>query len=242
MQTDTSLISLPETANQHDHRYHQLVFGFEGNTEFDIQGQGRKVSLGQGCLVPSTTGHAFCGVGNNRIVVINVPEALAETQQLFDKASYFTLDSQRTILLQAVAQEMQQAHAMLQNVCGQMLLCATHNLLSNRTHIRATQALNLDIIDQHIALNLHRKISVEELAALVFLSSSHFHHRFKQLTHVTPLHYITTKRIERAQALLKEGMPVANVAAATGFPNQSAFTHTFKQHVGITPARYRLSA
>lgn len=248
MLTQTELLTLPDTANQHDHQYHQLVFGLEGSTEFDIQGLGEHVGLGRGCLVPSTTDHAFCGIGDNRIVVINVPSTSHEDQAmqdqvsyLFDSASYFKLDSQRMVLLQSISQEMANSpiESPLRNACGYALLLSVQNLLKTPKPKRNYLHLDIDAIDQYIELNLHRKLSIAELAAVVHLSPSHFHTRFKEATEHTPHQYVLKKRLIRAKDTLAKGWSVMKTADECGFSSQSAFTHAFREHFGTTPAKCR---
>ncbi|WP_028467913.1 AraC family transcriptional regulator [Neptunomonas japonica] len=244
--TTTELLTLPDTANNHDHKYHQLVFGLEGNTEFDIQGRGANVGLGKGCLVPSATEHAFCGMGDNRIVVINIEtaklnSATLQTQvsRLFDKASYFSLDSQRQVLLQAICQEIKQtpADSPLLQACGNTLLLSMQNLMSEPSPRRMNTQIDLAALDLYIQLNMHRKISIAELAGSVFLSPSHFHSCFKEKAGITPHQYVLLKRLERGKEKLAAGWTILQTAEHCGFSSQSAFTHAFRDHFNITPAR-----
>lgn len=246
--TTTELLTLPDTANHHDHKFHQLVFGLEGKTEFDIQGRGENVGLGRGCLVPSSTDHAFCGVGENRIVVINIPTEKIEltpmrdqVARLFDRPSYFILDSQRQVLLQAICQEMKQSplDSPFLQACGQTLLLSMQNLMKLPTPRRSHSYIDQTAIDLHIQLNMHRKISIIELAGISFLSPSHFHACFKENTGVTPHQYVLHKRLERGREKLAAGWSVLQTAEHCGFSSQSAFTHAFRDHFNVTPARCR---
>ena len=45
-------------------------------------------------------------------------------------------------------------------------------------------------------------------------------------------------RVREAQKRLRRGMPIADVAFATGFNSQSHLTTTFKQMIGVTPGQY----
>lgn len=241
MPTTTELVSLPDTANHHDHDYHQLVFGLHGATEFDIQGRGARVGLGKGCLVPACTEHAFCGKGDNQILVINVPAAASHTlPALFDRADYFTLDSQRQVLLQAISREIAAAplHSPMRQLGGQTLLLALHNVLSAPVPIRCA-ALDMEAIDHYIQLNLHRRLSVQELSSVALLSPSHFHARFKACTQYTPHQYVLLKRLAASQQKLAAGVSIIDTAQQCGFANQSAFTHAFRRHYGVTPAQSR---
>ncbi|QRZ14223.1 helix-turn-helix domain-containing protein (plasmid) [Paracoccus methylovorus] len=88
--------------------------------------------------------------------------------------------------------------------------------------------------------NLHRRISVAELAEAVGLSESWFAHAFKRETGQTPLQWQTRRRIERAQQMLEHpDSSVADVAAATGFADQAHLTRVFRSITGSTPGAWR---
>jgi AraC-like DNA-binding protein len=62
--------------------------------------------------------------------------------------------------------------------------------------------------------------------------------RFKRELGTTPHAYLVALRIDRARALLGQGTPPVEVAAALGFADQSHFTRAFRANLGITPGDY----
>lgn len=89
-------------------------------------------------------------------------------------------------------------------------------------------------LEEHYAEN----ISLEQLAHMANLSPFHLLRVFHKETKLSPHLYLTQIRIARAKALLKFGLPIAQVALETGFVDQSHLTHQFKRHVGIPPGQY----
>jgi AraC-like DNA-binding protein len=81
-------------------------------------------------------------------------------------------------------------------------------------------------------------VSLRELAALAGLSPFHFHRIFRRQVGMPPHEYLIRRRLLRARALLGNGVPVAEVAAATGFADQSHLTRHFKRLLGVPPADY----
>jgi AraC-like DNA-binding protein len=62
--------------------------------------------------------------------------------------------------------------------------------------------------------------------------------RFRRQNGLTPHAFQRDLRIERARALLGEGVPGAAVAAACGFADQPHLTRVFKRMVGVAPGAY----
>lgn len=94
-------------------------------------------------------------------------------------------------------------------------------------------------LTEFIEDNLDRPICLEDLAVLVNVSRFHFSRLFKRTIGVTAISYVEQCRIRRAKSLILEtGLPLAEIALATGFADQSHFTRRFQRHVGCTPAAY----
>lgn len=92
-------------------------------------------------------------------------------------------------------------------------------------------------IEQHYA----EPISMEKMANLAGLSSTHFNRRFQQLLRCTPTEYLRTVRVQTAGRLLSSSSrPLADIAIDTGFTDQSHFTRCFHKSTGMTPRDYRL--
>ena len=55
----------------------------------------------------------------------------------------------------------------------------------------------------------------------------------------TPYSYLMTRRIERAKALLRQGMSVTDACMAVGCTSLGSFSSRFTEIVGETPSQYR---
>ncbi len=80
---------------------------------------------------------------------------------------------------------------------------------------------------------------VEELADAVALSRSAFSSRFTRLVGEPPMKYLTHWRMHTAKRLLKNGVPLEELAQLLGYDSGVAFRKAFKREVGMPPARYR---
>jgi len=93
---------------------------------------------------------------------------------------------------------------------------------------------------EHLSHNLHRRVSVDELARAVHLSPSRLAHLFSQETGVTPRDYAERQRLGRAKQLLEVTLlPVNEIARQAGFESQFYFAARFKKLTGRTPSEFR---
>lgn len=83
-------------------------------------------------------------------------------------------------------------------------------------------------------------LDLAALASEAAVSKSHFVRRFAATYGDTPMRYLTRRRIERAQDLLRSAnLTVLEVSVLVGFSSLGSFTSRFKDLVGVTPAAYR---
>lgn len=93
---------------------------------------------------------------------------------------------------------------------------------------------------EYIDANLHRQITLDELAAVAGRSKYHFVRNFTADQGMSPLRYLMLKRTDAAKRMLRGGTEsLAQVAMACGFASQSHMTTVFKKVVGATPGKYR---
>lgn len=87
--------------------------------------------------------------------------------------------------------------------------------------------------------NLHRKLSLRELARSVDLSGSHLRQLFKKETGTSLARYLRELRLQRAKALLETTfLSVKQVAIKVGINDLSHFVRDFEKTYGRSPARY----
>lgn len=82
-------------------------------------------------------------------------------------------------------------------------------------------------------------ISLQELADAAGLSVRHFSRAFREATGRSPHQYVLQRRVEEAKQLIRQGLPLAEVAVQCGFCDQSQLTRTFVRQFGTTPGRFR---
>jgi AraC family transcriptional regulator len=93
---------------------------------------------------------------------------------------------------------------------------------------------------QCIESNLHRKLSLDELAARYYISPTYFHRIFRAITNQTVKSYILGRKLSAAALDLKKtDRNVADIAFQYGFSSHEQFTRDFIKKFNVTPSRYR---
>ena len=93
-----------------------------------------------------------------------------------------------------------------------------------------------DLMDRDYA----EPLDVPRLAREAHMSPGHFQRSFKEAFGETPYSHLMTRRIERAQALLRLGrLSVTEVCMEVGCTSLGSFSARFTELVGETPSAYR---
>jgi YesN/AraC family two-component response regulator len=86
------------------------------------------------------------------------------------------------------------------------------------------------------------KITLEDVAAHVYLSPSYLSKLFKTATGQNFNSYLNNLRIEHAKQLMLSGLgDLESVALTVGYEDQSYFTKVFKRLTGVTPKKFKSS-
>jgi AraC-like DNA-binding protein len=84
------------------------------------------------------------------------------------------------------------------------------------------------------------RLTVADMAAAAGLSKAHFSREFHRAFGESPHHYLLTRRLERAAALLRmTDWTVAEICFSVGLSSVGSFTTSFKRAYGLTPINYR---
>jgi len=88
--------------------------------------------------------------------------------------------------------------------------------------------------------NLTHEFTLEHLADVANTSASQLVRLFRKSLGLTPMAYVSQRRITEARRLLaSSSMSVEQIATHLGYSDQSHFTNRFRANTGVTPAAYR---
>lgn len=110
-------------------------------------------------------------------------------------------------------------------------MSVTPEEIADLAHLRRAR----DFMDREYA----RPLDVPAMARTALMSPAHFSRKFRAAYGETPYSYLVTRRIERAKALLRQGMSVTDACIAVGCTSLGSFSARFTEIVGQTPSQYR---
>ena len=114
----------------------------------------------------------------------------------------------------------------------------------NRRYYRITEqgSAQLSLYEQlcfYIDEHLSEDLSLERLAAELFVSKYHIAHVFKDEIGMSIHQYISKKRLARCREALLGDVPVTKVYLLFGFHDYSSFYRAFKKEYGISPKDFK---
>ena len=126
------------------------------------------------------------------------------------------------------------AGAMMQLLFSEFLRCSELTLC-HKTGSAVMQRMAL-----YIRENLHRSLTVEQLAEQAGLAPGYFIREFERLFQESPIKYMLNQKEQRARSYLENSdLSIKQISLALGFSNQNYFSAFFKKRSGYTPSEYR---
>lgn len=177
--------------------------------------------------------------GDQELVLLKVMEILLSFSKRLsdmglDAASIYSRNTHQTVRRILSEKTLEHLLIKLKGICLQII----------KTIYGEAKTSNFDPMiekaKQYIKENYDKKISLDDMCKLTFLSASHFCSLFKQYTGSTFITYLSRMRISKAKELLAESnYKVYEVAVMMGYDDFRHFSKTFKKSEGVNPRQYR---
>ena len=119
----------------------------------------------------------------------------------------------------------------------QILYGLTFGTSAAGTEAENKRAERLRQITSFVERNLHREISLGEIAARLYVSESSLCHFFRQDMNISLKQYILQKKMIYAKSLLETGTPPTTAAQLCGYKNYASFYKIFLKVTGQTPGQ-----
>lgn len=234
----------------HWHDEWQLQLVEEGIVEFHVQGDVHFIEAGAGIWINSGVVHeAHAQTKDARYRCWNIqPELLPPfLRQCFEQRG----PKQGYVVLQAAVSWQQDCmniikHAMCSDdefAIYDDFVNVAHLLYEHAEYGRKKPVFDERLKDLLAYIHAHytEKLTLEELANVVYLSDSETIRLFKKSLQMTPFQYILKYRLEKSRELLQyTEQAVTDIALEIGFSSASYFIQKFKEAYDITPKQFQM--
>ena len=242
-----------EPLPKHSHQEYQLGMSFNCQGEYFYRGAYHPVPIGSLSIIHSGEVHSpsertylpqpatFWMMHVDPIVLEETALEIAGnvkipffTEPVLSDRTFRKLFQNLCFAVQSNASQLKQDSAILDFFS---YLIIDRSILDPKSY--PTEQPAIALVCDYLQTNHNDHISLAELADMVGMSRFYLSRLFRREKGISLSAYQTQIKIDRAKKLLSQGMPISQVASATGFYDQSHFGYYFKRLVGTTPGNYR---
>lgn len=215
-----------------------IIMKFEGETEYICNGQKYISNKNNPVILPKGCTYEWHCTKPGHFYIIDF-----ECDKTIDQIFTFPIQNSEKIL--KIFKEMEYLRTVknplyeLKCIKGtydiiiQLLQAATNAYLPSDKRIKIQPAVD------YIAQNYNKNMTNDELAVMTSLSTVYFRKLFTEAFGVSPITYLHTLRIKKAQEMLESDYgSIADIALTLGYPNIYDFSRTFKKHIGVSPTNF----
>lgn len=209
----------------HDHTHFQILIGLHGVLDIEVAGRGRRIAVGDGCVVPPSERHDFEARDGARCLVLDSHAsgwACADTT-----AIPLATRALASYLAQACAERLPRAQTL-----GPALLFEAWLSPAPISLRRFRRAIDWDALAHWALTRTGITPTLAELASRVHLSASQLATRCLQERGQSTQQWLRERRLLLARDWREQGLSVAEVARRSGYRSPSALTAA-RRRVGI---------
>lgn len=231
--------------NWHIEDNYILSYCLAGNKTLFIGDRQLNCGPGEAVILPANIRHRFCVSENHAKVLLFCfcsPFSINTLKRIIGE-TFIPRADERKILFECV-----RAFGVPDNDCeaSYFFAIALHRII-RRAFSDPADNVSLEYGDEKIQRanqiiqeNLHRQITLAELAKAVNVSVSTLQKRFYAKMKCGIGKYIFHQRMLKASKLLRStGMNISEIAFATGFESETTFRRAFKRETGYAPSLIR---
>ncbi|KMY31604.1 AraC family transcriptional regulator [Lysinibacillus xylanilyticus] len=246
----------------HWHKEIQFVYVKSGRVEYRVGADVFILEEGEGLFVNASGLHEakpfqieratiFC-INVNPVILGGHKDSIFATKYVLpyitsNRLPYVKLSDQLAQKIEFLAKLLQEQAVFYELKVWRELLVIWETILSQS--MLTEEILDPAIIVQHdrakemldyLHAHYQEKISLENLAAHVFLSRAECSRFFKKMVGMTPFTYLLHYRLRKSMELLRDSeQSITTIATTTGFSTVSYYIEKFKKYTGYSPHVYR---
>lgn len=229
------------------HDFYELVCVLEGKAGITADHRIFELQQGEAILHPPMQFHNVYSTGGTAPVIVvftfegqSIPQienSICRIEDISQVKALLELGRQTLELRRdCVCGARDEKHLLFVKQLELLLLSLSHP--DHRESV-SQSARNYTAIMQTLHRNLHRRLTVRELAALCSMSEINLQKTFSRYTGVGVMEYFNRAKMQQASAYLQQGCSVKEAALRLGFQDQNYFSTVFKRITGHSPSTFR---
>ena len=211
-------------------RFSRLYYVIDGEAYYEEAGRRRMLRKGHLYLTPTKTLHSLFENPDNKLLHTYVHIYTVPTVSHFTEVPVV----EGTPLSDAVTLWRKYASTpdkdLLIGIVGLVLSCATRELGRECEVARRAK----EYIDSSDSVNL----DMGEVTRAVGYTREHVTRSFSSAYRMTPMQYISSRRMELARRTIEGGASVTETAEVLGYSSPYALSRAFKRYFGLSPETY----
>ncbi len=222
--------SYPDRELSDRHGFHQLLLGLDGALE--LEAAGRLIHVTRGVLAPVASGdlHHYLAPGDNRVLVLDLPEGWCEALAL---EGLFEGSARR--LPEPLVNQGKRLGGTDQALARWLELA----LGAGGRRLVPPRLKLLDLLPAMRA-DLAHPWRVAGMARRCHLAEAVFARQFRALTGQSPHEWLVRERLALArERLLIDNVSLTEVAQTCGFADSAHFSKSFRQWHAVSPSEWR---
>lgn len=249
----------PGTYIYHKHEFLELSIMMAGFSDYNVEGQWRRVVAGQVLLFNPGIHHQETQPPNSQSLQLHIgirqlalPGQLPDQLPLVDSlVSLGDWQAEFMAGAQRIIAETKRPNAfghadMLQAQVTELLYLLIRALPANQVSDdyqnlptkQADQAALVAAAAYYLRAHYQEDLTLGRLAETLHVSAAYLSRTFKAVRGTSPITYLTTLRLRQAQTLLQAGqLSVSEVAHSVGYQDPYYFSKLFKRHFGVAPSK-----
>lgn len=234
---------------RHSHPFAELFYVKSGKGTFLIEDQRFPIAKGQLVIINPGVEHTEVSLETAPLEYISL--GVEELQFAFkNNADHFLINDRSLpqnlgFYFSAILEEAEQQISGYEVICQNLLEILTLHLLRH-THSafeivpQRNTSRECTRIRRYLDTNYQDDITLDALAGLAHLNKYYFVHAFTRIYGQSPMSYLTERRIQVSQDLLKSSdYSISEIARLSGFSSPSYFSQCFRRHCHMTAQAYR---
>lgn len=237
----------------HTHNHLELFYIVGGKGQFLIQDQLYPVNVNNLVIINPNVTHTEVSLNAQPLeyIVLGIEGIELATGQN-SNGHFNILDHFESVeisgCLRNILREMEQKNPGYEDVCQAFMEILIIRLMRNTALAVPTEPPVVSgnrqcaAVKRYIDLHFKEALTLDQLAEDAHMNKYYLSHAFKREYGISPISYMTQKRIEESKYLLAEtDLSMSQISQLLGFSSLSYFSQVFRRTQFVTPMEYRHS-